>query len=205
MGKKELSKLLKKYRNENGLSITQLIEKLDFKLDCKFSTGTISKWENGIHLPHEDYVEALAEVLGADKNTFLQAAGYPQFPQEEPLESAKEKKISDDKLTVSIEIIRLSKHWEELANVAKSLNVSKWDEHGETLLDGGELQEQLDSAYEYAAQKYGNLLFSCFESHLDAELKASGQEWEPEIVIDTAAILAHGMTFKGKCKICKDW
>jgi transcriptional regulator with XRE-family HTH domain len=200
MNKIEFGRLLKKNRIDGDLSLSKLAKEIKTITDAVISVGTISKWENGVHRPRTIFIEALAEIYNVDKNTLLKEAGY--VLSAEPIESPNLK--NDSKIKEQVIVDRLDKHWKEMTEIAALLAVSKYDE-SEDLLDIGELQDQFDMGIEAIIERYGVMMYDCFEAHIKDELNG-GDFWSDLYkVVDFFHILVKRGTFKGKCPICKDW
>ena len=58
----EFWKLLRQHREFNGLSQSELKDRLDTQ-GYSFTESAISKWENGIHVPKAEVVEVLEDIL----------------------------------------------------------------------------------------------------------------------------------------------
>jgi len=72
----EFGLLLKKHREQAGLSQNQLVEGLRrARYEDRYGESDVSKWEHG-RIPPEDVVEELEEILCAPKGLLLRAAGY---------------------------------------------------------------------------------------------------------------------------------
>jgi len=72
----EFGKLLRQYRELNGLSQSELKDRLDTQ-GYPVTESAISKWENGIHVPKAEVVEVLEDILMPKSVGFLlRAAGY---------------------------------------------------------------------------------------------------------------------------------
>jgi len=73
---KEFGELLRQYRKLNGLSQSELRNRLNSQ-EYNVTESTISKWESGIHIPKSEVVEVLEDILMPKSvGLLLKAAGY---------------------------------------------------------------------------------------------------------------------------------
>lgn len=70
--------LLKKSRQEKGLTLKQLLDQLLPKLpqECEYGESAVSKWEGGTRTPPENVVWALEEICDLPPGDLLEAADY---------------------------------------------------------------------------------------------------------------------------------
>jgi len=149
----------------------------------------------------EALLEKLATEYGRDPRTIERWIRRGRQISEN---KAGEQQRSQDPTTIRAKM----NHIAQMAEIARSLAVSRWeiDENGEEKsLRNDELPQQLDMAWEHAERKYRDQLVGCLNSHLEAELQATGKNREPDTEIEALEIIGNRETLIGKCKICKDW
>lgn len=79
----KFSDLLASARRERGMQSSDLARLIGVE------PSTITRYENGERRPRMEHVVKMANVLGADGNRWLLAAGYPQvLPARRPRKSA---------------------------------------------------------------------------------------------------------------------
>lgn len=72
----EFGELLRHHRKLKGLSQAELRDKIE-AWGPRYDKSAISKWENGLHVPHAETVEILEDILLPKSNgLLLRAAGY---------------------------------------------------------------------------------------------------------------------------------
>jgi len=125
--KTEFGKLLREYRESNGLSQSELNDRLDTQ-GYPFTESAISKWENGIHIPKAEVVEVLEDILMPKSiGLLLRTAGYRseaeiRFPSSDILR--KQMSQEDEKLSKNLRpiIFNLEKYLGEYAAVLRYSN-----------------------------------------------------------------------------------
>ena len=68
---KSLGEKLKKIRTDNGLTMDELIVRLNEKHDLNISKSMVSRWENGHAVPLNMFVAAYAKEFGIDMNYLI--------------------------------------------------------------------------------------------------------------------------------------
>ena len=224
---KDFAKKLRQLRIENHLTQEDLRTRLDDQGFKVSHISTISRWENGSRIPKIDIVEALEDILGANRGLLLRAARYP-------VEISPGESVSPQ--VDSVIVKQRVEHFTDLANIASLLingldNVSSpgWttnrSRQGKYLLPNENAasgydeitKEQLASRLNRnmaAILKDRDWFFrNCFIPHLKSVLPEELKtklfyriiEEQPYQLIELLRRLAVGKPFKGSCPVCKDW
>jgi transcriptional regulator with XRE-family HTH domain len=227
--RKDFGIKLRQLREGNDLTQEKLRKELEEKGYEILHISTISRWENGSRIPKAEIVEALEDILGANRGVLLRAARYL-------VEQSPEQPVSSQIDPIIVK--RREEHFTDLASVAKTLLTNGLDSvsphlwganrsrqvtyllRNENAASGcdeitkEQLASRLDDNIAPAIRQHGDWFFrNCFVPHLKSELPEELNtellfhivEKHPFKLIETLRMLAARKIFKGTCPVCKDW
>lgn len=222
----EFGRLLKRYREDMKLTLSQLKQELDDR-DCPISSrSTIYKWEQGVRPRNLETVEVLEIILNVPDNLLLKATDYPlpSTPSSQPRSTALK---SDDK-----DVSHQAKfdHFKRMAEIAEIMvnrnnldtvfpnkrkdkpfdKIEYWmgTPTDSEPINAREISDLLGQNYDDLHEEGDYFEADCFISHFNAE--RPGLKIPDDIdsktfeIIQTLKILASRKMFKGTCDVCKD-
>ena len=138
----EFWKLLRQYREFNGLSQSELKDRLDTQ-GYPFTESAISKWENGIHVPKAEVVEVLEDILMPKSvGLLLKAAGYLYEAESRfQLEYTREEQSSQSK-ELQTTTLTIATNLEKYQNEPITFHGTEMDGVGEIVYGGWWLGEE---------------------------------------------------------------